>query len=99
MSLIQFSGLAVEARDLLCPRKHFGIIPTNWDRYQFKKSADGELNVYQLDRWLVQNIAGRWASYMYHVAAERAAHVILRFQFSNDALLFKLKDGENEAFE
>lgn len=94
---VRFTGLTLDPKEILYPRKHFnGSYPPDWVRHQFTREYDGRANLKTLDGWLEKNIVGRWGSYSHYKGG--TIEFIVLFEKINDGLMFKLMDGETEAF-
>jgi hypothetical protein len=94
---VRFTDLSLAPRDILTPRKKFdGAYPLDWVRHQFSREYDGRANLKTLDAWLEKNITGRWGSYSQYTGG--SIQFVILFEQINDGLMFKLMDGENEAF-
>src|SRR4051812_26038110 len=94
---VRFTGLTLDPKDILTPRKKFdGPYPLDWVRHQFAREYDGKSNLKSLDAWLEKNIGGRWGSYSNYSGG--GIQFVILFEKINDGLMFKLMDGENEAF-
>ena len=94
---VRFTGLTLDPKDILTPRKKLvGTYPLDWVRHQFTRDYDGRSTLKMLDAWLEKNIVGRWGSYTHYTGG--AVQFVILFEKINDGLMFKLMDGENEAF-
>lgn len=91
--IVQFSDLDLNPRDIHAPRKHLdGPYPKGWVRHQFVDAEADWAAIRKIDRWLEQNISGRWGSYS--TMTRRGVEYILYFENDFDAVMFRLKDGE-----
>jgi len=74
-------------------RTHYGIIPPEWVRHRFLSDA----GIRVINRWLHNNIEGRWAIYADRFKRERT--ITIAFELGCDAALFVLADGQNQCLE
>lgn len=108
-SRVQFTGLEFNP-DVINDRWHRGIIPLHWHRYRFILTADAKYPVNLINRWMFNNIEGRWAIWIRFVREggsrpaprERGNHVRevnLAFENDFDGMTFVLADGKTEALK
>lgn len=95
--LVNFTGLELDPSTLLRDRCHYGAIPTNWQRYRFNVGVDVTYPVNKLNRWLRDNLEGRWALYCNFSGNQR--QVTLAFEHDFDAVTFVMADGKTQAFK
>ena len=89
---VSFTGLDLDPREIHEPRKLFDMpYPVDWVRHQFTLVHPDYGFTRKLDRWLEKNIDGRWGSYV----SSSGQICVIYFEKLNDAILFRLKDGEN----
>jgi hypothetical protein len=92
-----FSGLEIlDPSRLVEPRPIKGVIPLDWHRTRFPVPAEVSYPVAKLNRWLADNIDGRWAIYMHFSGDER--EVVIAFERDYDGVAFVLANGKTEAF-
>jgi hypothetical protein len=90
---IKFTGLTVPALDLLYGyggRKANYIPPAHWVRVEFPVVAQTGRVLDQVDSWLAKNINGKWVSKEFR----HGSAIVVFFEDDNDALIFKLMEGE-----
>lgn len=83
---VSFTGLEVDPTDLT-NRVHYGIIPLEWSRKRFDINAP----LSQINRWLTDNIEGRWAIFSHFGHGKR--QVVIAFELDYDCSMFILSDG------
>lgn len=94
---VAFTGLDLDPRALLQPRKsNRPFVPPHWVRLQFSVPPEGGA-IQQIDRWLERRIHGGWSSRLHHRGI--SCVVVLHFEDPNDAVMFRLMDGETRAFQ
>lgn len=94
---VAFTGLDLDPRTLLHPRRsNEPFVPPHWVRLQFAVPADPGMTQ-RIDRWLERRLVGRWASKLH--ARGLTYHVVLHFEEPNDAVMFRLMDGETRAVQ
>lgn len=95
---VKFTEVEIETVELLFPqgRKKRGHWPADWTRHQFTVDAGYHDVTGQIDQWLAETIEGRWGSYSVPTA-DGYRIVVIAFEQSNDAVMFRLMDGERAA--
>ncbi len=93
---VRFTGLEFDP-DEVRDRWHRGIIPLHWAHHRFIISNDVRFPVNRLNRWLFNNIEGRWAVWTRVLGGHR--EVNMAFENDYDGVTFVLADGRNEAFK
>lgn len=89
---ISFTDLELDPA-VMQPRKKFaGTYPAEWVRHQFTVDHSLYPNLRKIDKWLEQNIEGRWGSYTQH--GYDGLVVVIAFESVGDAVMFRLKGGE-----
>jgi len=79
----------VDPRSLL-ERRHMGPIPLDWTRHQFV--TDGNYSDMVLTTWLTDNMHGRFS--VSSTSITKGFLVVVGFEQVNDAVMFRLMDGE-----
>lgn len=92
---VYFTALELDPGPLLRDRCINGIIPPEWQRYHFLLDRDVGYPVAKLNRWLTDNIEGRWA--IYHSFHNSQRQVMLAFEHDFDAMTFLMADGKTVA--
>ena len=95
-SRVWFSGLEFDPAPVLQDRCLKGVIPPEWQRQRFVIDRSATFPVNKLNRWLQQNIEGRWAIYTNFVGDDR--RVMIAFEHEFDAITFLMADGKTDAF-
>lgn len=93
---VLFTDHEVDPRTVLTPRKLFNRpIPAEWTRHQFMVPDGYRLNLSlrTLDQWIETNLVGRWASSSLYTD-EGDIFIVVHFERQNDAVMFRLRDGE-----
>ncbi len=96
---VYYTGLEFRP-EAVADRWHRGIIPANWSRIRFPVPdvANNKSPINKLNRWLYNNIEGRWAVWVrYHSFTHREINLALELE--TDDMLFKLGDGRIHAFK
>lgn len=93
---VRFTGLEVDPA-VLRDRCIKGVIPAAWQRYQFTVPDEATYPVNKVNRWLRDNVEGRWASYCQFVGNTR--EMTLAFEHDFDAVTFVMADGKTQAFQ
>lgn len=86
---ICFTGMELDP-SVLTDRAHHGVISPEWNRYRFYSNV----SVLMLNRWLLENIEGRWAVYMSYTASKR--EITVAFERDTDGVLFVLSNGPQQ---
>lgn len=94
---VRFTGLEIDPRHFIEPRWSRGVIPLDWHRTRFPVPPDVTYPISKLNRWLNDNIEGRWTAYVHLVSDER--EIVIAFQYDYDAVTFALASGKTEAFQ
>ncbi|RYD64582.1 MAG: hypothetical protein EOP83_09410 [Verrucomicrobiaceae bacterium] len=90
---VSFTELEFDPRTVLRPRKITnGTFPSHWVRHQFQLPHDVHANMMRIDRWIENNLHGRWASYS--IYGFEALTVVVLFEETTDAVMFRLQGGE-----
>lgn len=106
-TVVRYSGLTVDARDLLEGRVVKGPIPPSWLRVRFAVDSRHTMAgaIEQINRWLAATLHQRWALYIvpHHIPQHQASNllglfaadslVVIAFESDTDAVLFRLKGG------
>lgn len=89
---VSYTGVDIDPRQIFRQRK--GFIPAHWTRHQFTvEQSYVEINA--IGKWIEERLNGRWAAHSF-VTTEGAV-VIIGFEEANDAIMFRLLDGEKSA--
>lgn len=90
---ITFTGLELDPDSVSGPRKLFeGTWPAAWTRHQFELPLESYGHLRKIDRWIEQNLEGRWGSYSLY-GFENVTYVIA-FEKVTDAVMFRISGGE-----
>ena len=89
---VSFTGLVVDPSTLLLGRIHRGPIPSAWLRVSF--SVEREFSLARFNKWVGSVINCRWAVYAVSLPTSQRL-VFMAFENDSDAVMFKLRDGEN----
>lgn len=92
---VWFTGLEFDPDTVIRERCLKGVIPPLWQRHYFEIERSVTFPVPKLNRWLHQNIEGRWAIYSCFIGMER--RVTIAFEHDFDAMTFLMADGKTEA--
>jgi hypothetical protein len=87
---VSFTGLDVDPADLM-DRVHHGVIPATWHRYRFIAAY---APISEINRWLQQNIEGRWAIFTSYSNGNR--EITIAFERNYDGSMFVLSDGAQQ---
>lgn len=95
---LQFTDFEILTSSLFRQAKN-GPMNPSWTRVQFAIPDNWEAHI-SVEKWIDDNITGRWASYHYlNPKGKRDDYVmVVRFEDKNDALMFKLSGG-HQAWE
>lgn len=88
-SKVRFTGLEIEADQL--NRRVKGPIPLHWTRHQFSMEGYDDPE-WGLASWINRNLNGRWT--IASAAGLDGTVVVLGFESGNDAVMFRLLEGE-----
>lgn len=91
---VQFTGLEF-LPEAVTDRWHRGIIPLQWPRFRFIIDINTEHPVTRFNRWLYNNIEGRWA--IWTRIKNNVREVNLAFENDFDGITFVLADGQTDA--
>lgn len=83
---ISFTGLELSPQELTAFRVHPGPIPADWTTVCFKHDGFDERRIIE---WVMENIDGRFGIILSYPRA------IVFFENEIDAVIFRLKDGDN----
>ncbi len=83
---ISYTGLELSPNDLAVFRVHPGPIPVSWTTISFAHDSFDERRIID---WVMDNIDGRFGVLLNYPRA------IVFFESEIDAVIFRLKDGEN----
>lgn len=90
---VTYTELEMDAEALMEPRKQFhGVYPSTWVRHQFVLPHELYPNLRRIDRWIEQNLEGRWGSYTQY--GFDGLIVVIAFERVTDAVMFRLAGGE-----
>jgi hypothetical protein len=93
----RFTGLTVTVGDFEPPtRRHPGPWPATWTRHQFNRSPMLRTSLRDLNAWIEANLHGRYGSYS--MPSPSGTIVVVLFEQANDAVAFRMWDGETSAF-
>jgi hypothetical protein len=94
---VKFTGLTVDPLDII-DRRREGPIPMEWTRHQFMVEGYND-PTYALTGFINANLGGRWSINVANTT--EGTIVVLGFERGNDAIMFRMLDGETEwkAFE
>jgi hypothetical protein len=90
---IRFTGLTLPSSALLFEggsRRIQAPYPANLIRYQITNTHFDSKMLEKVNKWLEDTISGRWGSYM----SNGSTHMVIMFENADDAILFKLLDGD-----
>jgi hypothetical protein len=93
---VRFTGLEFDPLDVV-DRWHRGVIPPEWHRHRYTIPATDQSPISALNRWLYNNIAGRWSIWMRYVKNNREVNIA--FENDYDGVLFVLADAKVEALK
>lgn len=88
---VRYSGAEFDARKLL-ERRHMGPIPLDWTRHQFKVDGRYSDPTWTLSNWISENLHGRFT--LNATIIQDGYLVVIGFEQVNDAVMFRLMDGE-----
>lgn len=97
--VIRFKDLDIDPKDILQHRKLKNRpIPFDWTRHDFRipsvKYYGGSVApLVLIDDWIETNSMGRWTSYASSSYGDDTL-VVVYFEFSTDAVFFKLAGGD-----
>lgn len=92
---VKFSGLTIPSNELVKSRKIDKPIPSSWKRIHFV-IENNDVAYTKILEWLDENCVDKYQAYAYLNPADRTSYVVVvRFKSRNDAIMFKLKDGQN----
>ncbi len=95
---VSFTGLELDPKSVIEPRKQFqGVYPASWVRHQFTLDHNLYPNLRKLDRWMEQNLEGRWGSYSQY--GFEGVVMVIAFERVTDAVMFRLMGGERAWME
>jgi hypothetical protein len=83
---VAFTGLELNPREMMWSRVVPGPYPADWQRIVIKTP---DFNTRPLTEWLLENVNGRFGIIVAY------PQVALFFEDMHDAILFKLKDGND----
>ena len=95
-SKVYFTGLVIDPSQIVEQRWSKGVIPLDWHRIRFVVPPDISFPVSKLNRWLADNIEGRWAAYVEFAGEDR--EMMVAFERDYDGVAFVLANGKVEAF-
>ena len=95
-SKVCFTGLEIDPSKVL-DRCIQGVIPTTWHRTRFFIEEHVTYPISKLNRWLADNIEGRWAAYQQTIDQRR--QIVMVFENDFDGFTFAFADGKHEAFK
>ncbi len=94
---VAYKGLSVDPRSM--QRRKYFPTPPNWVRHEFVIPNDCIIGNEQsagaasrIDNWLYENIHGCWTLNTFHNS--NISKVIIGFEKLNDAVMFRMMDGE-----
>lgn len=98
--VVRFTGLTLNASDIIGTfqnRKAKGPFPATWERVEVPISAYeyGKDFIGAMDDYIASNFEGRWGVYQ----NEHESKLIVFFEDSNDAVMFKLMDSHTAYLE
>ncbi len=84
-------GVSFDPEEFLFPRRlpSSRIVPSSWHRIRFETENQ---SIHELDRWIAQNMQGRWSSYSLRQGGK--THFYVAFENLQDAVMFRLQGGE-----
>lgn len=89
--IVKFTGLEILPQDL--NRRVNGPIPNDWTRHQFLLDENHNgFTEWALSSWINKTLHGRWAIKTFFGA--NGITVVLGFEDGNDAVMFRLLEGE-----
>lgn len=89
---VKFSGVDIDPRQLFRRRK--GYIPADWTRHQFTAEVS-HVDIHGVGRWIEERLNGKWAAHSF--PCREGSIVIIGFEHANDAIMFRLLEGEKSA--
>ncbi len=87
---INFTGLEVRRGDLLCNRIHPGPFPVKWPRIVIEHN---DFNMRPIQSWVIENTFGRFG------LIQSYPRIVIYFEDEYDAVLFRLKGGDEACQE
>lgn len=93
-SSVKFFEYEFDALDILYPQKSNKLPPSSWTRIVISIPYDVEKIIQRLETWLNNKITGKWFLNSYY-SLDNNATFALFFENENEAIMFKLMDGEN----
>lgn len=93
---IRFTDLELDPAELV-DRVHHGVIPADWYRYRFFVNPNYVGPIPKINRWLTNNIDGRWAIFLCYVDSKR--EITIAFEKAHDGAMFVISDGAKQACE
>ena len=92
-SKVEFTGLTIEnIQNLIEQRQIITAIPPDWIRIRFEVPYN-EYKEIKINDWIRRNIEKKWALYSISFKFDIKT-VVVAFEDSNDAVMFKMKNGE-----
>jgi hypothetical protein len=82
---IQYTGLSLNPREMIWSRVVEGPYPAHWARIVVRVEG---FNQRPLTQWTLENTNGRFG------LIQQFPKIVLYFEDTNDAILFRLKDGQ-----
>lgn len=89
---VKFSGVDIDPHQLFRRRK--GFIPSGWTRHQFSTEFSF-VDINGVGAWIEERLNGKWAAHS--IPTQEGSIVIIGFEEANDAIMFRLLEGEKSA--
>lgn len=95
---VSFYQMEINPSDIIKPR-HVLLngIPASWERIYSIIPMSHNIELSKMNAWMEEHIYGRWFINLTYVDA--SFMLVAYFEDANDAMLFRLMDGEKRIFE